>query len=100
MNYLINMKRKLPTYCYKLLYQNETLNFWRSKLCACAAILCTFYLACSAHVLAGSLRFASVRKEDELDNKYYQCNQYNPALKVKAGGSLKALSVTGPGNVP
>ena len=54
----------------------------------------------SAHVVAGSLRFASVRKEDELDNKYYQCNQYNPALKVKAGGSLKALSVTGPGNVP
>ena len=64
-----------------------------------APLFCTFYLACSAHVFAGSLRFANLRKEDELDNKYYQCNQYNPALKVKAGGSLNALSVTGPGNV-
>ena len=43
--------------------------------------------------------FANVREEDDLDNKYYQCNQYNPASKVTMGGRLNTLSVTGPGNV-
>ena len=46
--------------------------------------------------------FANVRMNDEsvaVGGRSYQCNQFNRALSVQAGGSLNQLSVVGQGNV-